>query len=104
RPPRGLDLARWRGDDSLAIEPDCASWDCAVSRGAWDFFQLERRGKPAPAAQGQGWRPESRADLHAVPESEGTALQPGHQALRRRAADAGHRAHTAHRRAAAAPR
>src|SRR5690606_38155195 len=45
-----------------------------------------------------------RADLPALPQPSGAPAQPGHQALRRRAADARHRAHPAHRGAAAAPR
>ena len=41
----------------------------------------------------------ARADLHALPQPQGAAEEPGHQAFRRRAADAGDRPHPAHRRA-----
>ena len=50
----------------------------------------------------QAGRPDRRRDLRAVPQPEGARAQPGHQALGRRAADAGDRPHPAHRRQAAA--
>ena len=72
---------------------------CVLPGGARHFRQPQRRGKPAAAARGQARRARTRAHLRAVPQPEGTArLQPGHQALRRRAADAGDRPHPAHRR------
>ncbi len=43
--------------------------------------------------------PVARPDLRSVSEPEGAPHQPGHQVVRRRAADARDRAHPAHRRA-----
>src|SRR5690606_22798126 len=55
-------------------------------------------GEPDAAAAGQAWRHERRADLYPVPQPEGAAAQPRHQAFRRRTTDAGDRSHPAHRR------
>src|SRR5206468_1517681 len=72
--------------------------------GAGHLRQSHRRGEPAPAAAGRAGRAERRGDLRSVPELARATAEPGHEALRRRAADAGHWPNSADRRAALAPR
>jgi branched-chain amino acid transport system ATP-binding protein len=62
-------------------------WDRAVPGGARDFFQPERRGEPAAAAQGQGGRPDveqifscSRTSRSGC-SSQGTKLSGGEQQM-----------------------
>ena len=60
-----------------------------LPRGARHLRQPLVRREPDAAASGPAGRHVRRRDLRDVPEPEGAAPQPGHQALRRRAADAG---------------
>src|SRR5206468_4620479 len=53
--------------------------------------QPERPGEPDVAARGRPRRPGTGRDLRALPESPRAVAESGHQALGRRAADAGHR-------------
>jgi branched-chain amino acid transport system ATP-binding protein len=59
-------------------------------------------GEPDAAAAGARRRHERRTDISTFPQSEGTPVEPGHQTVWRRAADAGDRPHPAHRRKDAA--
>ena len=70
-----------------------------LPRGARHFRQPRRARKPAAAADRARGRAVAGPDLRAVSEPEGTAQQPGHQTVGRRAADAGDRPDPAHRRA-----
>ena len=67
--------------------------------GARHLRQPRRPRKSAVAADRAQRRVVARPDLRAVSQSQGAAQQPGHQIVRRRAADAGDRADPAHRRA-----
>jgi branched-chain amino acid transport system ATP-binding protein len=64
-----------------------------LPRGARHLRQPQRAREPPAAAQGQGRRAFDRPDLHSVSQPEGAQRQPGHQAVGRGAADAGHRPH-----------
>ncbi|GAA0000722.1 hypothetical protein BRDID11002_07220 [Bradyrhizobium diazoefficiens] len=68
---------------------------CPEERGI--FSSLDVRDEFVVAASGPRRRTAARADLRPVSEPEGAAQQPGHEVVRRRAADAGDRAHPAHR-------
>src|SRR6202158_2606876 len=70
-----------------------------LPRRARDFRQPRRPGKPAVAADRAQRRTVAGSDLRSVSQSQGTAQQPGHQIVRRRAADAGDRKNPAYRRA-----
>ena len=85
-------------DHPCVLRPDRADGHRLLPRGARHLRQPRRPGEPAAAAGGQAGRHVARADLRSVSQSEGAAEEPGHQAFRRRAADAGDRAHPAHRR------
>ncbi len=67
---------------------------CPEERGI--FASLNVRGKPAAATGGEARRPLRGRDPRTLPPPARAAQQPGHQAFRRRAADAGHRPHPAH--------
>ena len=75
---------------------------CPEERGIFSSLNVEENLLLPPKVKDGGLTLEQIFTL--FPEPEGTALEPGHQAFRRRAADAGDRAHTAHRRAAVAAR
>src|ERR1700743_2072266 len=66
--------------------------------GARHLRKPRRPRESDAAADGAAGRIVAGSDLRPVPEPEGAAKEPGHQALRRRAADARDRAHPAHRR------
>ena len=88
------------GDHPRVLGQDRAHGGRVLPRGARHFRKPRRAGKSAAAADRARRRAVARPDLRAVSEPEGAAQQPGHQIVRRRAADAGDRAHPAHRRAA----
>ena len=75
---------------------------CPEERGIFASLDVEENLYLPPEVKPGGLV--DREHFHAVPEHQGAPAQPGHQAFRRRAADAGDRAHPAHRRAAAAAR
>ena len=75
---------------------------CPEERGIFACLNVDR--EPDAAAGGRAGRADVADNLHAVPQPEGARRQPGHQAVGRRAADAGDRPHPAHRRAPAAAR
>ena len=85
----GLPLAR--------RSPASASAICPEERGIFSSLSVEENLMLPPVVQPGGLT--RRADLRAVPQPQGAAAEPGHQALGRRAADAGDRPHPAHRRA-----
>ena len=89
----------------LAVEPHRPPRHRLLPGGARHLREPQRRGEPAAAAGRARRRAVGRADLRAVPEPASERLrEPGHEAVRRRAADARDRPHPAHRRAAAAAR
>ena len=82
----------------LALEPDRPARHRLLPGGARHLCQPRCRGEPAAAADGAPGRDERRRDLRDLSQPRGAPAQPGHQALRRRAADAGDRPDPAHRR------
>src|SRR6185295_3898873 len=101
---RGFDPVRESADGEPGVEPNRTTGYRLVSRGARYLLELERRGEPDVAAEVAGRWPCCRADLPAVSQPRRAPRQPGHEAFRRRAADAGDRPHPAHRCAPAAAR
>ena len=92
-------VIRLRGKDLLGLPlHNRAGRSRLCAGGARHLREPERRREPDAAAQGRGRRHERRGDLLALPQSARAAHEPGHQAVRRRAADARHRPHPAHRR------
>ena len=90
---------RRSGDHPRLLGQDRAHGRRLLPGGARDFRQPRRPRKPAVAADRAQRRPVAGPDLRTVSQSQGAAEQPGHQIVRRRAADAGDRANPAHRRA-----
>ena len=97
------DLRR-QADRRPAVRRDRAPGARLLPGGARHLLEPQRRGEPAAAADGAAGRHEPRRDLPALPQPAGAPAQPGHQAVGRRAADAGDRPHPAHRRQPAAAR
>ena len=99
-----LDQGPWRRDHRPAHAPDRPPRRRLLPGRARHLLLAVCLRKPDPAAapQGHGRRHVHRADLRHVPQSEGARQESGHPAVGRRAADAGHGADPAHRRAAAA--
>src|SRR5437773_1131855 len=87
------------GHHARLVRQDCTPGHRVLSRGARHFRKPRRARKPAAAADRALWRPVARSDLRIVSEPEGAPQQPGHQAIRWRAADARDRQNPAHRRA-----
>ena len=75
-----------------------------LPRGARHLRLPERDREFDAAAGDRTGRPRPADHPRAVPEPQGAGREPGHEALRRRAADAGDRAHPAHRGEPAAAR
>ena len=104
RPPDRLHPLRGAGDDR-ACSPDAIGRAgiayCPEERGIFASLDVTENLHAAAAWCAPGGL-DLHDDLRAVPEPQGARAQPGHEALGRRAADAGDRPHPAHRRAAAA--
>src|SRR5439155_3505832 len=75
-----------------------------LSSGARYLCDPERRGDPTHASGSATERDLHRPDLRAIPEPPGAAPEPGDEALRGRAADAGHRPDPPHGSTPAPPR
>ncbi len=104
--PRREGSIVFEGEETIAprVQPHRPARHRVVPGGARHLREPQRRGEPAAAADGARRRPVHRRDLRAVSQPEGAPREPGHQAVRRRAADARDRPHPAHRRAPAAAR
>ena len=88
------------GDQELIARPSNAIARlgvafCPEERGIFASLNVEENLLLPPRVAEGGLSTE--AISRAVPEPQGAPAQPGHQALGRRAADAGHRPHPAHR-------
>ena len=90
--------------DPASLRRDCAVGDRVLCRGARHLRQPRRQGEPAAAAAGARRAVSVSTASSRCFRTCVSGSQPRHQALRRRAADAGDRTHLAHRRAAVAAR
>ncbi len=92
------------GNETLGMKPHriprLGIGYCPEERGIFASLDVEENLLLPPTVRSGGM--EHRRDLRDVPQPLRAAAQPGHAALRRRTADAGHGAHSAYRCALAA--
>ncbi len=102
--PKRTGSIKFDGQEMIGARPDIVGRAgigfCPEDRGIFADLSVQENLLLPPVVAPGGM---SIADIHAlVSQSEGAGEKPGHQTLRRRAADAGDRAHPAHRREIAA--